>query len=305
MNNLHQLTTPSSMKLTITSYSTALFATWYFIEELGLLFDAGDGLISSLLQKSRKIEHVFISHADRDHLTGLFQLNQLNARDGFPKVFYPSDSSSFRRMEEFSKQFDPQVKRTIWTPIKGDEHIPIRKDMFVQAIRNNHVQAEQSVIKSLGFQVYQTKTKLKPEFLGLPEPQLIQLMRERGKETMMQIVEDKILAYSGDTPVENCEQWNNTNILIHEATFLEGEGPINLDTHRNKHSTLEEVLKMVSEINIDTLILGHFSSRYSADQIDETIKRLCKVFRIKIPVYRVLPGQIHRNILDEPPIYSA
>jgi ribonuclease Z len=31
------------MKLTITGYSTALFATWYLIEELGILFDAGDG----------------------------------------------------------------------------------------------------------------------------------------------------------------------------------------------------------------------------------------------------------------------
>ena len=54
------------MKLTITGYSTALFSTWYFIEELGLLFEADDGVTASLLQKARKIEHVFISHADRD-----------------------------------------------------------------------------------------------------------------------------------------------------------------------------------------------------------------------------------------------
>ncbi|MBS1605964.1 MAG: RNAse Z, partial [Bacteroidetes bacterium] len=51
------------MQLTITGYSTALFSTWYFIEEWGILFDAGEGLISSLLQKSRKIDQVFISHA--------------------------------------------------------------------------------------------------------------------------------------------------------------------------------------------------------------------------------------------------
>ena len=58
------------MKLTISGYSTALFSTWYFVEELGLLFDAGDGIITQLLQKSRKIKYVFISHGDRDHLTG-------------------------------------------------------------------------------------------------------------------------------------------------------------------------------------------------------------------------------------------
>ncbi len=59
-----------NQRLTITAYSTALFSTWYFIEEWGLLFDAGEGLISALLQKSRKVDHVFISHADREHITG-------------------------------------------------------------------------------------------------------------------------------------------------------------------------------------------------------------------------------------------
>ena len=63
------------MKLTIHGYSTALFATWYFIEELGILFDAGDGLVSGLMGKCGKIKKVFISHADRDHLTGLLQYN--------------------------------------------------------------------------------------------------------------------------------------------------------------------------------------------------------------------------------------
>lgn len=39
------------MPLTITGYSTGLFATWYFIEELGILFDAGDGVSAGLTQK--------------------------------------------------------------------------------------------------------------------------------------------------------------------------------------------------------------------------------------------------------------
>ncbi|WP_315814720.1 hypothetical protein [Paraflavitalea speifideaquila] len=42
------------MQFTITGYSTALFSTWYFIEELGLLFDAGDGVSAGLLQKAGK-----------------------------------------------------------------------------------------------------------------------------------------------------------------------------------------------------------------------------------------------------------
>lgn len=44
------------MQFTITGYSTALFSTWYFIEEWGILFDAGEGLISALLQNCVQLD---------------------------------------------------------------------------------------------------------------------------------------------------------------------------------------------------------------------------------------------------------
>ena len=34
------------MQLTINTYSTALFSTWINVEELGLLIDAGDGVMA-------------------------------------------------------------------------------------------------------------------------------------------------------------------------------------------------------------------------------------------------------------------
>ncbi len=93
----------------ITGYSTALFSTWYFWEDAGVLFDCGDGVASGLLQKARKIKHVFISHADRDHLAGLLQFNQLNARPGL-KIYFPKDCGSFPALAEFSKHFDPHTE---------------------------------------------------------------------------------------------------------------------------------------------------------------------------------------------------
>lgn len=289
------------MDLTITGYSTALFSTWYFIEELGLLFDAGDGVTSSLLQKSRKIDHVFISHADRDHVAGLLKLNQQNAREGFPKIYFPVNARSFFALEEFTKRFDAPVQQTIWTPISEDAHVQIRKDLFVQSVKNHHVKTESNEVKSLGFQVYQTKNKLKAEFLNLSQTEIVQATNKLGRENMTYEVRTNLVAYSGDTPVENFDRWNNTQILIHEATFLRKE-ELDNSGKRNKHSNLEDVLKMVSEIHVEALILGHFSSRYSAEQIDSTIKSMCRELNINIPVYRVLPGQTHWNILNEKPI---
>src|SRR3954467_6889124 len=117
------------MQLTISGYSTALFSTWYFVEELGVLFDAGDGVVANLLQKSRKVKHVFLSHADRDHLTGLLQLNQLNARPGYPKMYYPKDARSIRSLEMFAKAFDDQVHATEWIALKEGQEVEIKKDV--------------------------------------------------------------------------------------------------------------------------------------------------------------------------------
>jgi len=290
------------MELTISGYSTALFSTWYFVEELGLLFDAGDGVISQLLQKSRKIKSVFISHADRDHLTGLLQLNQLNARPGYPKIFYPKDSRSILTFEAFSKKFDKQVTATEWIPMEEGQEIEIKKDILVTSIKNSHVDAPDSIAKSFSYVVQARKYKLKPEYLHLNQKEIIQLKKTLGDKEITYEVRDNVLGYSGDTPVENFHIWNNTKILIHEATFLNRNDFTEDDPRNNKHSILEDVIKAATEINIDTLIFGHFSSRYSHEEIDDCIKKCCKNYNARFTIFRILPGQFINDIISCIPV---
>lgn len=284
----------------ITAYSTALFSTWIFIEEWGLLLDAGDGLSAGLLQKSRKIKQVLLSHADRDHIMGLFQFNQLNAREDYPRIYYPADSGSFPAMESFSKQFDAQVGGTTWLPVHAGQEILIKDQLFARAIRNGHLPVAPGKSKSLSYQLFEVRQKLKAEFQGLDQEALKMLSQQYGKGYLTERVEVPVLGYSGDSPVEDYTRWDGFPILIHEATFLESRDDISQD--KSKHSWLEEVLKMVAEINVRCLILTHFSSRYAQAEIDEAILRLCKKHKITIPVYRVLPGEIARDILSGEPI---
>lgn len=290
--------------LTITGYSTALFSTWYFVEELGLLLDAGDGVSATLLQKSRKISHVFISHADRDHLTGLLQLNQLNARDGFPVICYPRDGGSYPALEAFSKRFDPHVSGTVWMPVAPGDEIRIKEDILVVPLRNEHVRAAPDVVRSLGYKVMQTRRKLRPELAGLTQEDIRRIGKEQGKEKTTMEVRRNILCYSGDTPVASPETWQDAEILIHEATFLGGDEVIEHPSYKNLHSRLEEVIEMVSATNVQQLVLGHFSSRYAPEQIDRSIRQLCERHALNIPVFRVLPGQTVRDILNNTPVYK-
>ena len=276
-------------KLTITGYSTALFSTWYFIDELSLLFDCGDGACAGLLQKSRKIKHVFVSHADRDHVAGLIQFSQLNSRPGL-KIYYPRDSGTFPALENFTAKFDPHVSGAQWIPITGDQEIQIRNDAIVRAVENRHVQTDGRQIKSLSFFVEHRARKLRPELKQKSGPEIAQLRKDLGEDAISTVHTSSLIAYSADTPIETDGRYNEVETLIHEATFLRDEEIEPDNPRRNKHSSLQQVLAMVAESNIKRLILGHFSSRYDNEDIDAAIRSGCQRLGIKIPVYRVLPG---------------
>ncbi len=287
------------MKLTITGYSTALFATWYFIQELGLLFDAGDGVSAHLLQKSRKIKHIFISHPDRDHITGLLQIRQLNAREGgFPWVYYPKDAGSFPAMDNFMSKFDPHTQHNIWHPLNDAQDVLIKKGILVHSIRNEHIEAPKNSIKSLSFDVIEVKQKLKEQFKTLSPKELQTLRLQKGNDFITEEKKRSILSYSGDTPVQDFDRWKNSKILIHEATFLDNSINTPKGQKKNQHSTLEEVIEMVAASKVEQLILGHFSSRYSKQQIQQTVMSFAQKYALNIPIFCVFPGEVVKDILN-------
>lgn len=291
------------MKLTITGYSTALFATWYFIEELGLLFDAGDGVSAHLLQKSRKIKHIFISHPDRDHITGLLQIRQLNAREGgFPWVYYPKDAGSFPAMDNFMSKFDPHTQHNIWHPLNDAQDVPIKKGILVHSIRNEHIEAPKNSIKSLSFDVIEVKQKLKEQFKTLSPKELQTLRLQKGNDFITEEKKQSILSYSGDTPVQDFDRWKHSKILIHEATFLDNSINPPKGQKKNQHSTLEEVIEMVAASKVEQLILGHFSSRYSKQQIQQAVVSFAQKYALNIPIFCVFPGEVVKDILNTNPI---
>ncbi|MGB0850814.1 MAG: MBL fold metallo-hydrolase [Bacteroidia bacterium] len=289
------------MNLTITGHSTALFSSWYFIEELGLLFDAGDGMILGINQKIGKVKHAFVSHADRDHLSSLYRINPLNDK---VQVYYPKDAGSFLALENFSKKFDPDKPRSEWQPVDNGQRIYLRNDLLIETQRNEHIPAPHGIVKSLSYKVYECKKKLKEEFHSLSQEEIKSKINQEGRDSLMHEILSPLITYSGDTPVDDYSRFDNSNILIHEATFIDSQGEKLLVNARNKHSSLEEVLEMVANIKVEKLILGHFSLRYSQELIDSEIKRLCKHYGIKIPVYRMKIKRIVKDVLGQQPVFT-
>jgi ribonuclease Z len=283
--------------LTITGFSTALYSTWYFVDELSCLFDCGDGACSGLLQKSRKVKHVFITHPDRDHLAGLVQFCQLNGRDGLT-IYYPAGSGSFPALADFLQRFDPHIAGTNWVPLEPGDEVPVRKGVVVRAVENRHLRTKAGgQTRSLSYFVESVVRKLKPEHEGKGGRELAALRDAEGEDAISVEGRHKLLVYSGDTPVELDGRYDEAEILIHEATFLSTDELDPDDPGRSEHSCLDRVMEMVARSRIGTLIVGHFSSRYDESDIAASVSEMARRHRVEIPIRIVFPGKLAHDIL--------
>jgi len=232
-----------------------------------------------------------------DHLTGLLQLLQLNAPRGVT-VYYPADSGSFPALAEFQRQFDPHVEAVQWVGVRPGDHVVIGKNMSVRVESNQHVPAPSGQCKSVGYTILETRRKLKPEYVGLSGTEI----RDLGPEATVPIEIIKI-AYSGDSPVDDMTRYEGAEVLIHEATFLSAD---QLDEHgqRNRHSSLDLLMPLASQLSLGALVLSHFSARSDAEQIDAAIVEWCEKCQPRFPVFRVLPGLAHFDLLNGSPLWA-
>lgn len=278
------------MTISIKGYSTAMFATWFFINELDLLLDAGDGITAGLMQKSKKIKHAFISHADRDHLTGLLQLNQLVAdKPGALNIYHPECSGSFNALKVFTKNFDPHVAGANWIGINAGDMINIKTGFKVKVLPSRHLPGTGDLSKSFSFIIYRCKQKLLKQYEQLSPQALIDI--KKHTEISEEVLEP-LLGYSADSPVETDGRWNDVPILIHECTFLNRDGNIQNVTKANLHSALPELAEMLSASNNKHVILSHFSTRYSYQQIDEAINTYKERYPRLSDIRILYPGNI-------------
>ena len=284
------------MKLAITAASSALFSTWVFVENLGLLFDAGDGVSASLGQKGRKIRHVFITHADRDHVCGLLQLHQLNAADGFPRIYFPADCGSFPALQDFVGRFDPQSGPATWRGVKPGETIDVENGYTVTARMSAHLSSGDAV-KALDFTLCRTRRTLRPEYRSMSGPEIASKRKELGEEITTETKCEELLGYSGDAPSLDPQRWPGVKVLIHESTFLDP------DTARRSHSNLPQVIAAAAQLNLEALILLHFSARYKPAEILSAIREHAVRLQPRFPIFAVCPGQVEVDILATPPVW--
>lgn len=242
------------------------------------LIDCGEGTQVQLRkQKVRfsKINHIFISHLHGDHffgLPGLVATFRLLGRVNPLHIYGPKgikeavtlllklgDSWTnyplhFHELTSQASEVIFENKKVTVTTIPLDHRVYTNGFLFQEKVgpRKLEVQAvEAHGIDSCYFQNIKDG-KDAPNSAGklIPNAQL----SSDPKPV-------KSYAFCSDTAYfpEIIPQIKGVTVLYHESTFLETEADLAIKT---KHSTAQQAAKIASAASVETLILGHYSTRY-------------------------------------------
>ncbi|MDK2886077.1 MAG: ribonuclease [Thermosipho sp. (in: thermotogales)] len=279
--------------MNIVGYSKALYTTWIYYSPERILFDAGECVSTLMNNKVYAIKHIFLSHGHVDHISGLWSLintrnNAMGDRGKDLNIYYPKGNKGIEEYLNFIRKVNSDLRFNLKVfPIEDGEEIILRNSnqnkKFVKAFKVKHTQSE----KSFGYHIFEERKRLKEEFRNLSQEDITKLARTYGSDYITEKYNSKILTFSGDTYLLNKTEVEDTEILIHECTFLNKE-----DRKYENHATIEDIVELVKGTKVKKLILYHISGRYSR-KIDKIISEYKNEIG-EIELYYVKPDKIFK-----------
>lgn len=236
----------------VVGYSVAGEETVVQVPELNVCFDLGRCPYFALTS-----DLVCISHSHMDHVAGLgYYLSQRHFQGMKPgTLLVPREierpvESLLRAWRELERQGTPaQV-----IAMSAGQLYEVRKDFGIRAFATHHGGA------SLGYALISIREKLKPEYAGLPGPELV-AMKRRGVEIQYRL-EVPLVAYVGDTtagPVFDHPDVVNAQVLITECTFFDQTHK--LKAKAGKHLHLDAFAEVLPRLKNEQIVIGHVTRR--------------------------------------------
>lgn len=222
------------------------------VPELDVCFDMGCCPRSALASP-----YVALSHAHMDHLGALpywFSQRFFQKIGTGTCVCHPKVAEPLKAMMQ--GWIDLELQRTPHHVIslEPDAEIEVKNNLFLRGIATSHTSP------SLGFVLIERRSKLKEEFIGLPQDRLREI-KMRGVE-ITRTVDIPLVAYTGDTepgPFLFRDEFAEAKIVITECTFFESE-------HRGrakigKHIHVHDLTGLLATWKAEHVVVVHVSRR--------------------------------------------
>lgn len=249
---------------TLEGYSRSTIETYVKVNELNICFDIGKCPMSLVF-----VPQVFISHFHGDHSLGLtYYIAHRNlAKLETGKIYVPAAAE--RQAHELIRAHSSleQARRDYeLIPVESGMELPFRRHMTMRMFATDHR------IPSVGYQVVETRHKLRPEFAGLDQQEIVAL-KQKGVEIVSPIELPRI-TYLGDSTIKAFD-WHpeilKSEVLLTECTFL-------TDDHyeeaaKRKHIHIRDIVPYLDEIESEHIVLMHFSMRYTRQEIKYHVNR--------------------------------
>ncbi len=273
-------------------YSKALYSTWMYYSPDRMLIDCGEGASTYLGNKSFAVKRVFLTHGHADHIAGLWGLvntrnNAMGDKEKSLEIYYPKGGRSIEEFLHFILKVNDDLKYNLSIKaIEIGEEIVLHRTGGVKRVirpfRTHHTLNE----VSCGYNIYEKRKRLKDQYRNLSQDEILDLIKKYGKEEITIDYEHKIFTISGDSTAISIDDAYETDLLIHESTFLNEN-----DRKGNNHSSIKEVLKLAESAKVKSVILYHISTRYEKN-IKRYVNKAIEDLNIDIPVMYVHPSKI-------------
>ncbi|MEP5254938.1 MAG: ribonuclease Z [Winogradskyella arenosi] len=243
------------------------------------LIDCGEGAQVELRRnkvKFSRVKHIFISHLHGDHyfgLIGLVNTFSLLTRETELHIYAPKGlkevitlqmklSGSWTNYPLIFHELSSKASELIYEDDKVEVYtIPLKHRIYTNGFlfkeKENERKLDINLVREANIDVAYYR-KLKQGFDVVNEDGVLISNAKVTKDA----VPPKSYAYCSDTAYHEAivPLIKKSTVLYHESTFLEKNEKLCLPT---RHSTAKQAATIAKKAEVETLILGHYSTRYN------------------------------------------